>query len=161
MSYFPEFDKAVADLREWMSLRKEQGGLVASQEKALLKALRAATRKLEKMPVPPALASREPSDLEEIRALRPRGPRKLKVTLSKEALADRMRGAWLGRAAGCVLGIPCEGMTKSAIRNAAKTLGMKYPLSDYWTIDPKPGVGIDHLHYGVTPRQKFLQRPDR
>ena len=31
--------------------------------------------------------------------------------------------AWLGRAAGCMLGIPCEGMSKQAIRAAAAGSG--------------------------------------
>jgi ADP-ribosylglycohydrolase len=34
---------------------------------------------------------------------------------------------------------------------------MKYPLGDYWTMDPKPQLGPGHLHYGTTPREKFLK----
>jgi ADP-ribosylglycohydrolase len=71
-------------------------------------------------------------------------------------LHDKLLGAWLGRAAGCILGIPCEGMSKPDIRNAATGMGMRYPLDDYWALDPKfrdPKSG----HYGITPRREFLK----
>src|SRR5689334_5220461 len=51
----------------------------------------------------------EPSTLEEIQARRPDGPRRLAVHLSPDELRDRVLGAWLGRAAGCLLGKPVEG----------------------------------------------------
>jgi ADP-ribosylglycohydrolase len=57
-----------------------------------------------------ALASCEPNDLAAIRALRPAGPRDLAWRPSEAELIDRLHGAWLGRAAGCALGKPVEGM---------------------------------------------------
>lgn len=50
----------------------------------------------------------EPSGLQEIRALRPEGPRKLEVSHSPEEWRDRFYGAWLGRSVGCALGKPLE-----------------------------------------------------
>ncbi|WP_435171319.1 ADP-ribosylglycohydrolase family protein [Paenibacillus glycanilyticus] len=50
----------------------------------------------------------EPDELEEIRRLRPNGPRKLDKELSHEQWADKFYGAWLGRAIGCALGKPLE-----------------------------------------------------
>jgi ADP-ribosylglycohydrolase len=56
------------------------------------------------------LAAREPNDLEAIRALRPAGPRDLNWQPTRSEAIDRFHGAWLGRASGCALGKPVEGM---------------------------------------------------
>lgn len=50
----------------------------------------------------------EPSALEEIRRLRPEGPRKLTAEWSTAEWRDKFYGAWLGRSAGCALGKPLE-----------------------------------------------------
>jgi len=156
MPYFPNTDGAFNDFKNWLSLLKERGGEASSYEErvqTLLVSLRdQLVTEVEQAPV----MEDEPSDLETIRALRPRGPRRLVASLDSETLHDKLLGAWLGRAAGCILGIPCEGMSKPAIRNAAKGMGMRYPLSDYWLLDPK-FAGADAKHYGVTPRQNFLK----
>lgn len=156
MAYFGELGSAVNYLSAWLDLRREQGRDVAPYVKEAVRRLAAIQRKVEKLGPPPALRKEEPIELEDIRALRPRGPRKLPLTLSDAELYDRMLGAWLGRAAGCMLGIPCEGMSKAAIRSAARALGQRYPLNDYWRLDPKPG-NADGTHYGLTPRRKFLK----
>jgi ADP-ribosylglycohydrolase len=51
---------------------------------------------------------------------------------------ERIRGAWLGRAAGCVLGKPVEGLPRDGIRAIAESTG-NWPLRDYFTatgLDP-------------------------
>ncbi|MCD6406194.1 MAG: ADP-ribosylglycohydrolase family protein [Planctomycetes bacterium] len=156
MSYFRNLEEAFGHYIEWLSLRREQGADIAASRRRVLSVLETSTRKLEKMRVPGKLAAAEPTDLDCLRALRPAGPRRLEMRLSDDALYDRILGAWLGRAAGCVLGIPCEGMPKKDIRNAAANLGMKYPPAAYWAGDPKPQHGPKDLHYGVTARKKFL-----
>lgn len=83
----------------------------------------------------------EPSDLAAIRAARPEGPRALPLKLGQRALADRTRGAWLGRAAGCLLGKPCEGWSRQRIERALRTLG-EWPLSDYWPATSQPPEGM-------------------
>jgi ADP-ribosylglycohydrolase len=85
-------------------------------------------------------AYEEPSDLAAIRAARPDGPRRLPGKLGKRFLADRTLGAWLGRAAGCLLGKPCEGWSREKIERALRALG-EWPLSDYW---PR----VEHLPAG-------------
>ncbi|WP_145335083.1 ADP-ribosylglycohydrolase family protein [Paenibacillus xylanexedens] len=50
----------------------------------------------------------EPSDLEDIRALRPEGPRELQADWSEQVWRDKFYGAWLGRSVGCALGKPLE-----------------------------------------------------
>lgn len=88
-------------------------------------------RELEALPAPEEFPYQEPSDLEGIRALRPDGPRRLALGLSAEALADKVLGAWLGRCVGCLVGKPCEGWSREAIR-AYLEAGNEYPLSGYF-----------------------------
>lgn len=59
----------------------------------------------------PSIASREPSELEEIRKQRPDGLRKLEIKIDEKKLMDKFYGAWLGRCAGCALGKPLEDWT--------------------------------------------------
>jgi len=156
MSYFGQVNAAAGMLSAWLDLRKEQGHDVEALAQEAARKLQAVQRKVEGLGVPADLANDEPIELADIRKLRPRGPRTLPFELSETRLYDKMLGAWLGRAAGCMLGIPCEGMSKQAIRSAAKALGQRYPLRDYWMLDPKP-ASADAKHYGLTPRRKFLR----
>lgn len=101
--------------------------------------------------------SNQPDELAAIRSLRPSQPsvRCPGPVPSASALQDRILGALLGRAAGCILGIPPEGMSKAEIAEAAGKLGQAYPLDDYWRVDPKQ-ADPDTLHYGATLRRDFL-----
>ncbi|MFW6108186.1 MAG: ADP-ribosylglycohydrolase family protein [bacterium] len=156
MAYFDELRRAAARLSEWLDLRHEQGCDVQPLVDQAVDRLQSLAREAEAVEPPADLAKAEPIELDDIRALRPRGPRALPFELTNAQLRDKMLGAWLGRAAGCILGIPCEGMSKVAIRSAAKAFGMRYPLANYWTLDPKPG-NAGGKHYGITPRRKFLR----
>ncbi len=99
----------------------------------------------------------ERDDLMSIRRRRPpRGRRVIPLEVDGDELGDRILGALLGRAAGCILGIPCEGMSKEDIAAAARRMGRPYPLDEYWPADPKGAEGHE-LHYGITPREKFLK----
>ena len=51
----------------------------------------------------------EPSDLEGIRAARPAERMTWNAPAKDEALRKKLRGAWLGRICGCLLGKPVEG----------------------------------------------------
>ena len=97
----------------------------------------------------------EPSGLEEIRALRPRGPRQLELRLSEDELRDRLLGAWLGRAAGCLLGKPIEGWSREAIREVLELSG-DYPLRQYIAYPNLPG-GADG---GAAPGAAGVDAPD-
>jgi ADP-ribosylglycohydrolase len=48
--------------------------------------------------------------------------------------ADRIRRAWLGRAAGCVLGKPVEGLPREGIRAIAESTG-NWPVAGYFTAE--------------------------
>ena len=64
---------------------------------------------LDRLPEDPNFAYVQPNDLEGIRKERPDGPRQL-GGLAETDLLDRFHGAWTGRAVGCALGKPVEGM---------------------------------------------------
>ena len=140
----------------WVSLKAEQGCLINNDVRVAGKEIERLIKKVKRKNPSPEVLKRQPDGINKIRELRPKGPRILKLGLSTKQLEDRMLGALLGRAAGCVLGIPCEGMSKKDIKNAAIALGERYPLKDYWTLDPCPSIS-DKVHYNTTPRKCFLK----
>jgi ADP-ribosylglycohydrolase len=82
---------------------------------------------------PPDLLAREPDDIEEILSLARPAP----SLPSGGDLADRVHGAWLGRAAGCLLGKPVEKIPREGIRAIAQNTG-NWPISRYFT-----EIGLD------------------
>lgn len=78
----------------------------------------------------------EPSELGEIAAARP-GPVPT-LPVEPRGVQDRVRGAWVGRCAGCMLGKPVEGRTREEIAGWLREAG-EYPLRDYFPVlDPAP-----------------------
>ena len=71
----------------------------------------------------------EPSDPDGIRALR-KAYEFTRRTPSREELADRIRGAWLGRVAGCLLGKTVEGMRTDELVPMLCETG-NYPMTRY------------------------------
>jgi len=95
------------------------------------------------LPRRPGFTYEEPSDLEGIRAARPEGPRRLCSKVRKTALADKTLGAWLGRAAGCLLGKPCEGWDRRTIERVLRALE-EWPLSDFWPAVLELPEGVEY-----------------
>jgi ADP-ribosylglycohydrolase len=79
---------------------------------------------------PRPLASDEPEGLDDILALADPTP-PLEVDLG------RIAGAWLGRAAGCVLGKPVENVPREGIRAIAQSIS-NWPVTEWFT-----AVGLD------------------
>ncbi len=75
----------------------------------------------------------EPSTLEEIRAERPDGPRRMELKITEAQMLDRIHGAWLGRATGCALGKPVEGWAKDKIDSYLQ-FAEALPLDDYFPL---------------------------
>lgn len=73
----------------------------------------------------------EPDELDEIRRLRPEGPRRLALHCSDRELLERYHGAWRGRSVGCALGKPVECKSRQWIRHLLEQRG-EWELNDYF-----------------------------
>ena len=71
----------------------------------------------------------EPSDLENIRKLRKPYEFERKE-LSESVLRDKIKGAWLGRICGCLLGKPIESITFEELESLLKETN-NYPMTRY------------------------------
>ncbi len=79
-------------------------------------------------------AYREPSELDAIRAARPRDLERWDChSLSEDWLRDRLTGAWLGRCIGCMIGKPVEGQRRGAIERILRAADA-YPLDGYFPV---------------------------
>ena len=81
--------------------------------------------------IPAAGAEDEPDELDGIRGTWTEPPA-LPDVPSPDALLDRIHGAWLGRAVGCLLGKPVEKIPRAGIREILETTG-RWPLDRYFT----------------------------
>lgn len=147
----------IQDLVRQEIRQKEEEGCNVSEARKRLQALCDAKRppeefdklfdEVEKMEPPPKYV--EPSDLDGIRKERPSGPRKIPTVFSYNTLLDKIRGAWLGRSAGCLLGKPVEGANKDQIRLAGE-LSTGYPLQDYFgpIVNPPAEIANRNWQFG-------------
>lgn len=95
----------------------------------------------------------EPSGLEEIRALRPEGPRRLSASFSEAEWKDKFYGAWLGRSVGCALGKPLEYLDylygKDG-RQGWENIELWFRGADAWPIKGyTPGASRAQAEYGL------------
>ena len=81
---------------------------------------------LDELPRP--LAGDEPEGFDKILAAADPAP----AAARAENLEERVAGAWLGRAAGCVLGKPVENIPRAGIRAIAQATG-NWPVSSWFT----------------------------
>ncbi|MEM2904271.1 MAG: ADP-ribosylglycohydrolase family protein [Candidatus Bathyarchaeia archaeon] len=125
--------------------RREEGRDVSSVEREFLESglhsveqLERLLKQLDALQPEASFPYDEPSTLDEIRARRPKGPRALSLSLSDEELLDRIRGGWLARCVGCILGKPVEGWTRAQIEKYLR-LAEAYPLRDFFPlVSPLP-----------------------
>lgn len=59
------------------------------------------------------------------------------VLSADDRFADRVEGAWVGRAAGCLLGKPVEKVSRPGIRAILESQG-RWPLTDFFTNENLP-----------------------
>jgi ADP-ribosylglycohydrolase len=112
-------------------LEAEIGRIGATLERQALSLYEAAYQQAAALAPEPDFPYQEPSTLDEIRAARPDGPRRLGAPRGDDALRDRIHGAWLGRCAGCMLGKPVEGKRKEQIDRLLQAAG-EDALTDYF-----------------------------
>lgn len=119
-----------------------------------LELLRPLYKAVMALPGDPRLAEREPNDLDQIRRMRPDGPRDLRWKPTDAELIDRIHGALVCRSTGCALGRPVEGIaggttpdqpsrTRDAIRHHLIGQG-DWPLHDYFR--SAAGLGAPQSH---------------
>ncbi|WP_086723179.1 ADP-ribosylglycohydrolase family protein [Streptomyces carpinensis] len=82
--------------------------------------------------LPSRLADAEPTDLAAIRALCPNWPAPAGRDHPTATGPARFEAAWLGRAAGCLLGKPVEKLPLEGIRQLARVTG-NWPLNTWFT----------------------------
>ncbi len=153
MPYFEDLHELLREVTLWADLRHEQGTKVKATIKHLHKELKRARRKLRAQePDGPALAT-EPNELAEIQSLRPKGPRQIWTEFRRAGLASRLKGAWLGRAAGCTLGAPVEGWPVADMEALAQRHEAAFPPDDYWPGHPQP----EHKRYGADTFREYLK----
>jgi ADP-ribosylglycohydrolase len=93
--------------------------------------------------LPSPLADDEPTDLAAIRSACPDWPAPGRA-VDRSTLLDRLHAAWLGRAAGCVLGKPVEKVSLAGIRALARATG-NWPLDGWFTeVGLDPAVAAAH-----------------
>lgn len=83
--------------------------------------------------LPRPLAAEEPEELDAILALCDLPP----AVAPGDDLEERLRGAWLGRAVGCVLGKPVENVPREGIRAIAQATG-NWPVHGWFTAEGLP-----------------------
>lgn len=91
---------------------------------------------LATMPEDP-LRSDEPSKLEEIQAASPSGTVTFDRILSESEYLEKLRGAIIGRFAGCALGAPVELLSIEQLETFAGILDTPFPPQNYWPDAPK------------------------
>jgi ADP-ribosylglycohydrolase len=144
-----------ARVRQEIDVRELQGydvdGLADEWEKAkgereLLSALH---DRLKSLPLRPGWPYDEPSDLDPIRQARPEAVTLPGFYLAEAEVRNKIHGAWLGRAVGCVLGKPLEmGLSRNDIQDYLQGADA-YPLSDYVPAQSRSEVGP--LRRGCVP----------
>ncbi|MFA5205943.1 MAG: ADP-ribosylglycohydrolase family protein [Lentisphaeria bacterium] len=79
----------------------------------------------------------QPNELDAIRRERPDGPRQLPLKLTDDELLDRLHGAWTGRACGCALGKPVEGLGMHGFqgRNGREAIRHYLQQRGHWELD--------------------------
>lgn len=121
--------------RRWLAagghLAPERAGASPGPVSPTLRAL--AERLLDELDaLPSPLAEDEPTDLATIRAVCPDWPGERTAGAGSGVDVARLHAAWLGRAAGCVLGKPVEKVTLTGIRALGRATG-NWPPRRYFT----------------------------
>lgn len=136
-----ELEQLADDLRRYHSLaaefgRAEDGARIVE---ASTEAMREAVRKLDLLLASAPAEADEPEFLEEIRAARPLGHRRLVDAVPDDYL-DRWKASILGRGAGCTLGAAVEFWSVDQMEAWGRQFGEDYPPRDFFQYARLPGT---------------------
>ncbi len=140
----------IAEARKALSMTQDDKKREAAAKKLL--------EKIAKLPTAKGFPFVEPSTLKEIQKARPGFGNDIDLgvpLLEKDALIERIYGAWLGRCAGCLLGKPVEGVLTDDIVGFLKATD-NYPVTDYLYDAPKE----IKEKYNITGRNSFVDQVD-
>lgn len=99
----------------------------------------------------------EPEDEEQLAAVAARAPR---LGVGPADLAERIRGAWLGRAVGNTLGKPVEGLTRRQVSIYVRAAGMQSLTGYLPLLEPLPdGVPALHASAPISTLGRFTEVP--
>ena len=96
--------------------------------------------------------AKQPDVLADILALRPAGADVPAEPVKN--LCARIKGALIGRLAGCMLGVPVENYSVLRMQAIAAESGTTFPPVTYW----KGTDRSDYLHYGINPITDYLEQ---
>lgn len=77
-------------------------------------------------------------------------------TFAADRLLGQLEAAWLGRAAGCLLGKPVEKVPREGIRALLQSIGA-YPLADYFTAEGVPPAVAERYPWNRASRPTSLR----
>lgn len=135
---------------EYGGNREEIQGLASEAEESL----RSIIEKIRCLAEDQELTVREPDSIEAICALRPEGVRMLWQSFDREKYIDRLKGAFMGRMAGCTLGAIVEFWSVEAMKDWAEYIGDQFPPIDYWSAIKSP----NNKRYGVSECSKYTKK---
>ena len=107
----------------------------------------------DKAPLDPNYEYVEPSDLDGIFAARD-GKAPAKVDVDPAAVRDKIRGAWYGRLAGCLLGKPVEGIRTEELIPVLKRTN-NYPMNRYITRAELTDEVCEGIRFGLRNRDCY------
>lgn len=144
----PLMDGLHEELLYWSRLRHEQDGRALLTEREMEKlSSREAERRLHELMASERADGREPSDWLSIEALCDFPELKCRP----DRYSDRVRGALIGRFAGCVLGVPVENYSVERMQAIAENSGTPFPPTEYWHAAEDP----DGIQYGIDRRRQY------
>lgn len=132
---FAELQKNSMLLQTYAMLKCEQGGEAEVTDiiSKLTEDVELALEKINSVPDEPELLKNEPDLLDEIKALRPEGPRKM-LDAQPANIDEKMKGALYARIIGCLMGVPVEGWAMERIEEYSKLIGQDFPPTDYYPV---------------------------
>jgi ADP-ribosylglycohydrolase len=136
---FPDFESLIEQLRAYAEYKSDRAS--RRVDKTLHNAHRQlsfALQDLQNLEEEAEMAACEPNDLDTIKALSPTNKPFQIVPPSLELYKEKVKGAFLARAAGCILGAIVEGWPVQDIQHWARRCGVAFPPTDYWPLIRKP-----------------------
>lgn len=152
----PNLNPVFDHLKEYARLKFEYGADREKIQELVNKAeaqLKDIIEKIKALEEDPEFSAKEPNDLKSIRALRPEGSRRLWKDFDRDKYIHRLKGAFIGRMAGCTLGAPVEFWSIESMKEWAEYIGDKFPPEDYWSAVKNPS----DKRYGVSEFIKYTR----